>query len=79
MDTLLRLPSVTKTTGLNRANIYRQIKKGLLTRPVQISQRAVAWPESEIAAINAAKIRGASDSEIKELVAALVEARKDAK
>lgn len=44
------------------------IKAGLFTKPVQIGERSVGWPSEEVAAINAARIAGMSNSEIHELV-----------
>jgi prophage regulatory protein len=45
---------------------------------VQIGPRAVGWPSCEVAAINAARIAGKSDVEIRALVAKLEAARKSA-
>jgi prophage regulatory protein len=73
-----RQPQVSAETGLSRATLYQRIKEGLLTPPVSLGLRAVGWPDSEIKAINAARIAGKSDSEIRELVKSLVAARKDA-
>jgi prophage regulatory protein len=43
---------------------------------VPIGARAVGWPEHEVTAINAARIAGKSDAEIRELVFRLEAARK---
>ena len=45
---------------------------------LQIGLRAVGWPTTEVAAINAARIAGKSEVEIRELVAKLEAARKSA-
>lgn len=74
MSELLRMPDVRRVSGLARPTIYRDIRRGTFPRPVKIGT-ASAWPSDEIAAINAARISGKSDDEIRVLVAAL-EARR---
>ena len=49
-------------------SIQNAIKAGLLTRPVPIGARAVGWPDYEVEAINAARIAGKTDDEIRVLV-----------
>jgi prophage regulatory protein len=73
-----RLRAVLHERGRSRSSHYLDIQQGLFTRPVQIGLRAVGWPSSEVAAINAARIAGKSDEEIRELVARLEAARKSA-
>jgi prophage regulatory protein len=75
---LIRFGTVRETTGLARSTIYLRIAEGLFPPAIPIGPRSVAWPESEIAAINAARIRGQSDDDIRTLVAALVAARQSA-
>ena len=66
---ILRMPAVKAETGhRSHASIYNAIKAGLFTKPVQIGQRSVGWPASEVEAINAARIAGNTDDEIRELV-----------
>ena len=66
---IYRMPVVKSETGhRSHASIYNAIKAGLFTKPVQIGQRAVGWPSDEVLAINAARIAGRSDDEIRELV-----------
>ena len=76
--TILRLPVVLSERGRSRSAHYLDIQQGLFTRPVQIGSRAVGWPSSEVAAINAARIAGKADQEIRALVAKLETARKSA-
>jgi prophage regulatory protein len=71
MTSLLRLPNVMGATGLSRTGVYSYVGKGLLPKAVKIGERASAWPEDEIAAVNAARIAGKSEAEIRELVATL--------
>lgn len=66
---ILRMQGVKVETGhRSHASIYNAIKAGLFTKPVPIGQRAVGWPSSEVLAINAARIAGKSEAEIRELV-----------
>jgi prophage regulatory protein len=42
---------------------------------VKLTERCSAWPEHEVAQVNAARIAGKSDAEIRKLVAQLVSQR----
>ena len=75
-QSIQRLPTVLHERGRSRTSHYLDIQQGLFTRPVQIGLRAVGWPAGEVAAINAARIAGKSEDEIRELVAKLEAARK---
>jgi prophage regulatory protein len=75
MNVLLRLPDVKKATGLSRSTLYCRIKQGLLPPPVKLGIRSAAWPKTEVAAINAARIAGKSETEIRQLVTSLMEIR----
>ena len=75
-NTILRLPSVKAETGIARSTLYLRISQGLWPEPVQIGARSVGWPAREVAALNAARIAGRSDNEIRQLVRDLVAARK---
>lgn len=77
--TILRISAVKSESGLSRSTIYLRISQGLWTRPVSLGARAVGWPADEVAAINAARIAGKTDDEIRALVERLEAARKDAK
>ena len=74
--TILRLPAIKTSTGLSRSTIYLRIAQGEFPKPVSLGGRAVGWPASEVAALNAARIAGKSNSEIRELVVTLEAARK---
>lgn len=66
---ILRMPAVKAETGhRSHASIYNAIRAGLFTKPVPIGERSVGWPDDEVKAINAARIAGKSESEIRELV-----------
>lgn len=48
MPVLLRRPDVQQRTGLSRSSLYNLIKEGRFPRPVQISDRSVAWVSDDI-------------------------------
>lgn len=75
-NTILRLPATKAESGYSRSTIYLRISQGLWTKPVPLGARAVGWPAREVAAINAARIAGKSDDEIRRLVAELEATRK---
>ncbi len=74
--TILRLPVVKSESGLSRSTIYLRITQGLWTKPINLGARAVGWPAHEVASLNAARIAGKSNEEIKNLVIKLEAARK---
>lgn len=74
--TILRLKAILASTGLSRSTIYLRIAQGVYTKPVSLGGRAVGWPASEVAALNAARIAGKPDAEIRALVEQLEAARK---
>ena len=76
--TILRMPDVKRESGLSRSTLYLRITQGLWTKPVALGLRAVGWPNDEVAALNAARIAGKTEDEIRDLVAKLEAARKDA-
>ena len=45
----LRRRKVEELTGLSRSTIYELMSKGAFPRPVKLTGKAVAWPESSIA------------------------------
>lgn len=48
-DKHLRRRAVEQLTGLSRSTIYDLMAKGQFPRPVRLTAKAVAWPESAIA------------------------------
>ena len=74
--TILRLPDIKTSTGLSRSTIYLRIAQGVFTKPVSLGGRAVGWPSNEVVALNAARIAGKSDAEVRDLVVKLEAARK---
>jgi prophage regulatory protein len=75
---ILRLPAIKISTGLSRSTLYLRIAQGVFPRPVSLGGRSVGWPAHEVAALNAARIAGKPDAEIRELVTKLETARKAA-
>lgn len=74
---MLRLPAVLQTNGNSRSTQYKQVDDGLMTPPISTGGRCVAWPAHEICAINAARLAGKSDDEIRSLVRELTSGRAD--
>lgn len=77
-NTILRLPEVIAQSGYSRSTIYLRISQGLWTRPVNLGARCVGWPAEEVNKLNAARIAGHTDTEIRLLVEKLELARKAA-
>ena len=76
--TILRIPAAKSQSGYSRSTIYLRITQGLWTRQISLGPRAVGWPANEVAALNAARISGKTDAEIRDLVIKLESARKAA-
>jgi len=72
---ILRLPEVKAITGKSRSTIYLDISEQRFPAPVRLGARMVGWPEDEVAAINAARIRGESDEALRSLVSKILAAR----
>lgn len=47
-DRLIRLPDVEAATGCKKSTIYLLLKQGQFPKPVRLSARMVAWPESAV-------------------------------
>ena len=75
---ILRLPQVLQRIGLARSTLYLRIEQHLWTKPVSLGARAVGWPDNEVTTLNAARIAGKSDDEIRVVVSNLESARKAA-
>lgn len=67
-NTIYRLPKVKTICGLARSTVYQRVCEGLFTKPIRLGGRAVGWPANEIDAINAARIAGKTDDEVRTLV-----------
>jgi len=76
--TILRRRQVEAETGYSRSTIHLRIAQRLWPRPVSLGPRSVGWPAAEVAALNAARIAGKTDADIRALVAKLETARASA-
>jgi prophage regulatory protein len=74
--TILRRKQVQAESGYSRSTIYLRIAQGLWPKPVSLGARAVGWPAGEVSTLNAARIAGKSDDEIRTLVVNLEMARR---
>jgi prophage regulatory protein len=73
-----RIETCKQHTGYpSTASIYNLITAGLWTDPVKIGVRSVGWPSEEVEAITNARIAGASEDQIRQLVEKLHAARAD--
>jgi len=75
---ILRRKQLEAASGYSRSTLYLRIAQGLWTRPVSLGARAVGWPASEVEALNAARVAGRSDPEIRALVVTLHASRSGA-
>ncbi len=75
---MVRMKGVDVVMGKKKSACYMDVNEGLLPPPVSIGGRCTAWPLHELLSINAARIAGKSNDEIRELVKNLVDARKTA-
>ena len=65
---LLRRPLVERATGYSRSTLYSRMASGLWPKPVPLGARAVAWPAHEVEAMNAARIAGLGERQLRDLV-----------
>lgn len=77
-DRIVREYERKEITGIPYTSWRDHVKAGLAVPSFNISKHAIGWLESELAALNAAKVSGKSNDEIRTLVAKLVTARKHA-
>ena len=73
--TILRIPAAKAQSGYSRSTIYLRISQGLWTKQISLGPRCIGWPASEVSALNAARISGKTDAEIRALVVRLEAAR----
>ena len=75
---IVRLREVTLLSGMSRSTIYVRMAQRLFPSALTLGPRMIGWPESEIAGMNAARIRGDSERAVRDLVATLEAARERA-
>ena len=71
MNTMLRLRDLRVVIKRCKTSIYKDVNEELLTKPVPIGARAVAWPADEVNKILAARIAGHGEDVIRALVVQL--------
>lgn len=71
---LLPLAEVESKTGSKKSRLYNRIAAGLFPPPIKFGKSSL-WPSNEVDALIVATIRGASDDEIRRIVARLVDER----
>lgn len=74
--TILRINAAQAQSGYSRSTIYLRIAQGLWTKQISLGPRCIGWPAAEVAALNAARIAGKTDTEIRALVTTLEATRK---
>ncbi len=47
-DRLIRLPEVENLIGCKKSTVYTMLKHGTFPRPIRLSARMVAWPETAV-------------------------------
>ena len=67
----LRRKQVVIATGKPPSTIYQDMRDGLFPSSVSIGGAAVAWPAHEVELINAARLAGQTDDQVRRLVAQL--------
>ena len=75
---ILRNLEARNIFGLPDSTFQSRIKDGLISPPISLGDRAVGWLEHELNAVIVAMVAGQSKTEIRALVSALVEDRKNA-
>ena len=76
--TIKRAKDARAQFGIAQSTFYDWQERGLMPPGIALGIRSVGWPEHELNALAAARIRGASEDEIKALVRDLIAARADA-
>ena len=72
------VPETAKSNFISVPTYYRLVQQELMPPPVKLTPNRSVVPVAEVEAVKAARLAGASDAEVKELVRKLVNARKTA-
>lgn len=72
---LIRLKEVLNITAISSSTHYLHIQQGLMVKPISLGTNSSAYPLYEIESINAARISGESNNDIKLLVSELMKNR----
>ncbi len=60
---ILRLPEVSRRTGLGRSSLYAYIQGGRFPRPIKLGPRAVGWLDAEVSEWIAARVHARNRAE----------------
>jgi prophage regulatory protein len=71
----VRRRQVEIEAGCSRSTIYLRIAQGLWPKPIKLGARSVGWVADEVTSMNAARVAGLSDDELRALVVTLETAR----
>ena len=47
-DRLIRLPDVENLIGCKKSTVYTMVREGTFPKPIRLSSRMVAWPETAV-------------------------------
>ena len=72
------IPQRARETGHNPCTVWRAIRDGILPTPVKIGPGTTRFARHELDAIDRARLAGAGDKAIRDLVRELVAARAQA-
>ena len=75
LNSIFRLPKVMAETGYSRSTIYLRISQVLWPKPISLGPNSIGWASLEVEQMNACRIAGKSDEEIRMLVRTLEEGR----
>ena len=78
MTTFASVRDVADRRRQNPSHIWRITRDGLLPPPIKLGANCTRWITAELDAVDAARIRGADDGDIRKLVRDLIAARKEA-
>lgn len=76
--TIKRAKDARAQFGIANSTLYAWIEQGLMPPGIPLGVRSVGWPQHELDALAAARIRGVHEDEIRALVRDLVAARAQA-
>lgn len=76
MTAIYRLPKCLEVTGTGKTKFHEDIRAGVITPPVKLGLRASGWPACEIELLTKARIGGASDQQLREIVQSLMAERR---
>lgn len=74
-NALLRMKDTCAVAGVSRPTLYELMAAGLWPRPIKLGEKSVAWPATEVNSMLAARVRGATNDELRALAKTLTEAR----